>query len=133
MPSNSIDRIQPSTAGPRPQSFAMPGEAKLIDRTSKPSSALSPMVMTTAIHCAEFIGPCSIIDCASLSVMKPPLGRQRRSLVNPREQFDELLCLFLSEPGIEPVFVLADRPLCLPQRRASGLRQVQRQLSPVRF
>ncbi len=50
MPTNSIDRTQPSVALSTPQSFAIPGEAKLIDRTSKPSIALSPTVTRTANH-----------------------------------------------------------------------------------
>ena len=47
MPMSSIDRTMPSAARLMPHSVAMPGEAKLIDITSKPSSALSATVMTT--------------------------------------------------------------------------------------
>ncbi len=57
MPNSSIDRIQPSVALSTPQSFAIPGEAKLIDRTSKPSIALSPTVTSTASHWPVLMAP----------------------------------------------------------------------------
>ena len=41
IPISSIDSTTPSTARSIPHSAAMPGEAKLIASTSKPSSALS--------------------------------------------------------------------------------------------
>ena len=50
MPNSSMESTQPSVALSMPQSLAMPGEAKLIDRTSNPSSAFSPTVTSTASH-----------------------------------------------------------------------------------
>lgn len=56
MPMSSIDRTKPSAARSMPQSLAMPGEAKLIARTSKPSSPFSPTVVATAAICNRDMG-----------------------------------------------------------------------------
>ena len=45
MPISSADSTKPSAVGPRPHSARIPGDAKLIDSTSKPSSAFRPMVI----------------------------------------------------------------------------------------
>ena len=55
MPISSIDSTMPSAARSMPHSSAMPGDAKLIDSTSKPSRALSATVMATTITCSRLI------------------------------------------------------------------------------
>ena len=69
MPTNSIDSTQPSVAWFSPQSFAIPGEAKLMDRTSNPSMALRPTVTRTASHWPALMAPRSMIDFGALSCM----------------------------------------------------------------
>ncbi len=49
MPISSIDSTMPSRPRSMPHSAAMPGEAKLMDSTSKPSSALSATQIATAL------------------------------------------------------------------------------------
>src|SRR5271167_401389 len=66
MPTNSIERTQPSVALSSPQSFAIPGEAKLMDRTSNPSMAFRPTVTRTASHWPALIAPRSMTDFGSL-------------------------------------------------------------------
>jgi hypothetical protein len=56
MPMSSIDSTMPSAARLMPHSVAMPGEAKLIDITSKPSRALSATVMTTTKTWSALMG-----------------------------------------------------------------------------
>jgi hypothetical protein len=56
MPISSIDSTTPSASRPMPHSLAMPGAAKALDSTSNPSSALSAIISTTAIHCRAVIG-----------------------------------------------------------------------------
>ena len=77
MPKSSIESTQPSVALSMPQSLAMPGEAKLIDSTSKPSRAFSATVTSTATHWPIPMGPWSMMDFGSLPVMVPPGGRAR--------------------------------------------------------
>jgi hypothetical protein len=48
IPISSMDSTMPSAARSMPHSAAMPGEAKLMERTSNPSSAVSPTVIATA-------------------------------------------------------------------------------------
>ena len=47
MPRSSIDSTIPRAARSMPHSCAIPGDAKLIERTSKPSSAFRPTVIAT--------------------------------------------------------------------------------------
>src|SRR5208283_3060382 len=47
----------------------MPGDAKLMDRTSNPSMAFRPTVTRTASHWPVLMAPRSIIDFGSLSCM----------------------------------------------------------------
>ena len=61
MPHSSIDRTTPSASRLTCHSAEMPGAAKALASTSKPSSALSPMVMITAAHCRRCMRPCSMI------------------------------------------------------------------------
>ena len=49
-----------------PHSFAMPGEAKLMDSTSKPSSAFRQTVVATTIICSRLIGEAAITSRGSL-------------------------------------------------------------------
>src|SRR5690606_29083564 len=56
MPISPIERTMPSAARLMPHSSAIPGEAKLIESTSKPSSAVSRMHMAMAVTCSGFIG-----------------------------------------------------------------------------
>ncbi len=53
MPMSSIDSTMPRAARSMPHSDAMPGDAKLMERTSNPSSAFRPMVMATAMICSQ--------------------------------------------------------------------------------
>ena len=84
MPSNSVDSTQPSVALSIPHSLAMPGAAKLIDRTSKPSMAFNPTVTITAAHCQKRMTPWSIIDFGSLDMFRSP--RRRFLFVDLGEQ-----------------------------------------------
>ena len=68
MPSNSVDSTQPRVALSTPQSLAIPGAAKLIDRTSKPSMALRPTVTITTAHCQTRMAPSSMIDLGSVAI-----------------------------------------------------------------
>src|SRR5712672_2184330 len=87
MPSSSVDSTQPRVALSTPHSFAIPGAAKLIDRTSKPSMAFNPTVMITATHCHRRMTPLSIIDFGSLGMFRSPL--RRILFVDLGEQVDE--------------------------------------------
>ena len=66
MPINSIASTMPSAARSMPHSAAMPGDAKLIDSTSKPSSAFSMTVIATAATCMRLIGDRDISSSGSL-------------------------------------------------------------------
>src|SRR5688572_28337808 len=65
MPISSIDSTMPSAARLMPHSRMMPGEAKLIDRTSKPSSALSRTVRPTTAICSRLMGELATISLGS--------------------------------------------------------------------
>ena len=56
MPISSIDSTTPSAARSIPHSAAMPGEAKLIESTSNPSSAFRATVIATTSTCCAVIG-----------------------------------------------------------------------------
>ena len=68
MPHNSIDRIRPSPAMVVFHSTAMPGEAKLIAITSKPSSALSATVSATITYCRRVMAAVSRVARGSLLI-----------------------------------------------------------------
>ena len=51
------------------QARAMRGEAKLMDRTSKPSSAFSPTMIATVPHCAGDIGAMSRVVRGSVDIL----------------------------------------------------------------
>src|SRR6185437_15140047 len=53
IPASSIDWSQPSAVLLGCHSEAIPGEANAIESTSKPSSALRPIVITTAVICSQ--------------------------------------------------------------------------------
>ncbi len=59
MPISSIESTTPNAARSMPHSAAMPGEAKLIASTSKPSSAFSMMHSATAAICRRPMGASS--------------------------------------------------------------------------
>ena len=69
MPISSIDRTRPSAARSMPQSRAMPGAAKLIDSTSKPSSAFSAVAMPMAITWRKCMGSRAMIARGSSSLI----------------------------------------------------------------
>src|SRR6516165_611118 len=137
MPSNSMERTQPSVALSMLQSLAMPGEAKLIDRTSKPSSALRPTVTSTATHCAVPMAPSSMMDFGSLPVMFPPVRPAtpgalcvivlavRALLVNAAEQLDQLGHFLVGKAGLEPLLVLLNGTLGRRERLTPPVREVQ--------
>jgi hypothetical protein len=50
----------------------MPGAAKALDSTSNPSSALSAIISTTAIHCRAVIGDWQITSRGSFSIVSLP-------------------------------------------------------------
>ena len=56
MPMSSIESTMPSAARSIPHSVAMPGEAKLMERMSNPSSAFRAIVMPTTPICSRLIG-----------------------------------------------------------------------------
>src|SRR5262249_17624946 len=101
--------------------------AKLIDRTSKPSSAFSPTVTSTAAHCATPIAP------SSMRVF----GRRGNAegndvlLVNADEELNQPGHFFFCETRFEPLLVLMDRPLGRRQRPAARFGEVQRLLASV--
>ena len=66
MPMSSIDSTKPSAARSIPHSAAMPGEAKLIERTSNPSSAFKAIVMPTTRICIAVIGFLAIASRGSV-------------------------------------------------------------------
>ena len=68
MPISSIDKTQPSTSLGTAHSSAIPGAAKLIDITSKPSSALSRIVIAKAAICHFPKRPSSIISLGVLAI-----------------------------------------------------------------
>src|SRR5215472_9393162 len=132
IPNSSMERTQPRVALSIPQSRAMPGEAKLIDSTSKPSSAFSPTVTSTASHCALRMAPSSMIDFGSLRVMFPPGYLPKKSLfVNASEQLDQLGDFFFVEARLEPVLVLLDGTLGGGERLTPPIGEVERLLASV--
>ena len=72
MPMSSADSTKPSACGPRPHSERMPGDAKLIDSTSKPSSAFRKMVIAMMTTCIIVIGDFSSASRGSLCTMSFP-------------------------------------------------------------
>ena len=64
-------------------SAAMPGDAKLIDSTSKPSSAFSPTVIAMMATCSAAIGSLAMMSRGSLllTVVFPPKKRRLAQLV----------------------------------------------------
>ena len=60
MPINSMESTMPKTARLISNSWAIPGDAKAIDKTSNPSRALSKMHIITTIICIHAIGELSI-------------------------------------------------------------------------
>ena len=66
IPMSSIASTMPRAPREIPHSAAMPGAAKLIASTSKPSRALSAMHKMTAAICRRVIGTSSRIRCASI-------------------------------------------------------------------
>src|SRR5436853_4813881 len=131
MPSNSMERTQPSVALPMPQSFAMPGDAKLIDRTSNPSSAFSPTVTSTASHWPTRMAPSAMMDFGSLPVMFPPVLGDAVLFVNAGQQLDQLGDFSFAEARLEPLLVLLDGTLGRRQRPAPRSREVQSLLATV--
>ena len=65
MPMSSIESTAPSATRSIPHSVAMPGEAKLIDSTSNPSSALRPTMMATAMIWPRDMGASEMISRGS--------------------------------------------------------------------
>src|SRR5205823_347151 len=130
MPSNSMERTQPSVALSMPQSFAMPGEAKLIDRTSNPSRAFSPTVTSTASHWPTRMASSSMMDFGSLPVMLPPPG-DVVLFVNAGQQLDQLGYFSFAEARLEPLLVLLDGTLGRRQRPAPRIREIQGLLATV--
>src|SRR3989440_10271174 len=131
IPSNSMERTQPSVALSMPQSFAMPGEAKLIDSTSNPSRAFSPTVTSTASHWPTRMAPSSIMDFGSLPVMSPPVLGDAVLFVNAGQQLDQLGDFFFAEARLEPLLVLLDGTLGRRQRPAPRIREIQGLLATV--
>src|SRR5215472_7899191 len=131
MPNSSMESTQPRVALSMCQSRAMPGDAKLIDSTSKPSSAFSPTVTSTASHCALPMTPSSMIDFGSVPAMFPPCPPKRLLLVNAGEQLDQLGDFFFVEARFEPVLVLLHGALGGGERLAPAIGEVQGLLAAV--
>src|SRR5215469_12013804 len=127
IPNSSIESTQPSVPRSMPQSFAMPGDAKLIDRTSNPSSAFNPTVTSTAAHCATPIAPSSM---RAFGKRGNAVGNALL-LVNAGEELNQLGHFFFCETRFEPLLVLVDGALGRCQRAASRFGQVQRLLASV--
>src|SRR5262249_52920584 len=75
IPRSSAERTKPSSARSMCHSAAMPGDAKLIERTSKPSRALRPIVMAMMATCSAAIGSLAMMSRGSLlllTVVFPP-------------------------------------------------------------
>ena len=70
MPISSIDSTMPRAARSMPHSVAMPGEAKLMERMSKPSSAFSAIVIPTTMICRRPMGDCAITSLGSLFIRR---------------------------------------------------------------
>lgn len=62
MPISSMESTMPSSARSAPQSVEIPGEAKLMDKISKPSKAFSITQIATAKICAVLIGDSLIMS-----------------------------------------------------------------------
>src|SRR5580765_478785 len=136
MPSNSMDSTQPRIALSIPQSLAIPGEAKLIESTSKPSSAFRPTVTSTATHCAAPMAPSSMMDFGLPPLMFPLAPGDRACcscslLVDASEELDQLGHFFFGEARLEPLLMLVDGALGHRQRLAPAIGQVQRLLASV--
>jgi hypothetical protein len=78
MPTSSIDSTKPSAARSIPHSAAMPGDAKLIERTSNPSSALSATVIATTVICRRLIGDSAMTSRGSAIDLLYPVDRAVR-------------------------------------------------------
>src|SRR6516164_345805 len=131
MPNSSMERTQPRVALSMPQSRAMPGDAKLIDSTSKPSSAFSPTVTSTASHCALRMAPSSMMDFGSRPVIFPRCPPKRWLFVNASQQLDQLGHFFFVEARLQPVLVLLNGTLGGGERLAPPIGEVQGLLAPV--
>src|SRR5215469_17041882 len=131
MPNSSMESTQPSVALSMPQSRAMPGDAKLIDRTSKPSRAFSPTVTSTASHWALPMAPSSMMDFGSRPVMFPRCAPEQLLFVNAGEQLDQLGHFFLGEARFEPVLVLLDGTLGGGERLAPAIGEVEGLLAAI--
>ena len=70
MPINSIERTMPSRARSMPHSAAMPGEAKLMERMSNPSSAFRAIVTPTTRICSRLIGDWAMTSLGSLFIRR---------------------------------------------------------------
>ena len=79
MPISSIDSTMPSAARSMPHSAMIPGEAKLIDSTSNPSSALRPMVMPTTATCSRLIGEREMMSRGSVFMVSRDCRLHSRS------------------------------------------------------
>jgi hypothetical protein len=79
IPISSIDSTMPSAARSMPHSIAMPGEAKLIDVTSKPSSAFSATVMPTTSTCRRVMAELAITSRGSVPFDSDSIADQTRS------------------------------------------------------
>ncbi len=66
MPMSSIESTTPSAPRSMPHSFAMPGDAKLMDSTSKPSSAFRQTVIAMTTSCRRLIGEVAMTSRGSL-------------------------------------------------------------------
>ena len=86
IPMSSIASTIPRAPREIPHSAAMPGAAKLIASTSKPSMALSATHKTTAAICRRVIGTSSRIRCASI-VPVIEMGAQQSAL---RHGYDKM-------------------------------------------
>src|SRR4030088_1066883 len=128
MPSNSMERTQPSVALSIPQPCAIPGEAKLIDRTSKPSRAFSPRVTSTASHCPIPMAPSSMMDFGSWPVMFPRCSATQSLFVNATQELDQLGLFLFGKARLEPLLVLLDGALGRRERAAPRIGEVQRLL-----
>jgi hypothetical protein len=71
MPMTSIESTMPSAPRSIPHSLAMPGEAKLMDATSKPSNAFSATVIAITRTCRVVIGDRAITSRGSFDSMDP--------------------------------------------------------------
>src|SRR5688572_9619738 len=85
MPISSIESTMPSWARSMPHSAAMPGEAKLIESTSKPSSAFSAMVRPITITWSRLIGEVAMRSRGSVCNGSPFLDQGDTILTSARD------------------------------------------------